>query len=87
MLAGKVIGPKNFGNGKLGYVVGAHNGGNLEAIYFEKSDLEARQVTGLSVTTACIIDVTVLVMIFTMIYITPSLLRCPGCQPCLRLFS
>lgn len=41
MLAGKIIGPRNLGNGKLGYVVGAHNRGNLEAIYFEKSDYEA----------------------------------------------
>lgn len=41
MLENKVIHPKNLGNGTLGYVIGAHNRKNLEAIYFEKSDYEA----------------------------------------------
>ncbi|MBL1259698.1 MAG: hypothetical protein COB33_004085 [Thiotrichaceae bacterium] len=40
-LENKIISPKNLGNGKLGYVIGAHNRGNLEAIFFEKSDYEA----------------------------------------------
>lgn len=40
-LAGETIRPKPLGNGKLGYVIGAHNRGNLEAIYFEKNDYEA----------------------------------------------
>ena len=37
----KLVYPKNLGNGKLGYVVGAHNRDNLSVIYFEKSDYEA----------------------------------------------
>lgn len=37
----KIISPKLLGNRKLGYVIGAHNRGNLEDIYFEKSDYEA----------------------------------------------
>ncbi len=41
MLSGKIVSSKNLGNGKLGYVIGAHNRGNLEVIYFEKSDYEA----------------------------------------------
>jgi len=41
MLSGEIVGPKNLGHGELGYVIGAHNRGNLEAIYFEKSDYEA----------------------------------------------
>ncbi len=41
MLVDKIISPKNLGNGKLGYVIGAHNRGNLEVIYFEKNDYEA----------------------------------------------
>lgn len=41
MLRGKITNPKNLGNGKLGYVIGAHNRGNLEAVYFEKNDYEA----------------------------------------------
>ncbi len=39
----KLVRPKNLGNGKLGYVVGAHNRDNLSVIYFEKSDYEATQ--------------------------------------------
>ncbi len=38
-----MVHPKNLGNGKLGYVVGAHNKDNLSVIYFEKSDYEATQ--------------------------------------------
>lgn len=41
MLAGKTVRPRPLGNGKLGYVIGAHNRGNLEALYFEKNDYEA----------------------------------------------
>lgn len=40
-LNGKLIYPKYFGKGRSGYVVGAHNRGNLSAIYFEKSDFKA----------------------------------------------
>lgn len=40
-LDGKVISPKNLGNGKLGYVIGAHNRSNLAVEYFEKSDYKA----------------------------------------------
>lgn len=37
----RIIYPKNLGNGKLSYVVGAHNRGNLAVEFFEKSDYEA----------------------------------------------
>lgn len=37
----KTISPKNLGNGKLGYVIGAHNQSNLVVEYFEKSDYRA----------------------------------------------
>lgn len=40
-LNNKIIYPKNLGNGKLGYVVGAQNRGNLAVEFFEKSDYEA----------------------------------------------
>ena len=42
-LSGKTIKPQDLGNGKLGYVIGAHNRGNLEVIYFEKNDYIATQ--------------------------------------------
>ena len=38
---GKAISPKNLGNGKLGYVIGAHNLTNLVVEYFERSDYKA----------------------------------------------
>ncbi len=41
MLEDKIVSPKNLGNGKLGYVIGAHNRKNLAAVYFEKNDYEA----------------------------------------------
>ncbi len=40
-LDNKVIFPQNLGNGKLGYVFGAHNQTNLVVEYFEKSDYKA----------------------------------------------
>lgn len=40
-LDGKVIYQRSLGNGKSGYVVGAHNRGNLSIEFFEKSDYEA----------------------------------------------
>ncbi len=40
-LDGKIIALKNLGNGKLGYVIGAHNKNNLAVEYFEKSDYAA----------------------------------------------
>jgi len=36
--SGKIIFPKNLGNEKLGYVIGAQNRGRLVVEYFEKSD-------------------------------------------------
>ena len=40
-LGGNVVSPQNLGNGKLGYVVGAQNRGNLAVEFFEKNDYEA----------------------------------------------
>lgn len=38
---GKTIYPKNLGNGKFGYVIGAQNKGRLKVEYFETSDYRA----------------------------------------------
>ena len=40
-LDNKIISPRVLGNGKLGYVLGAHNQTNLVVEYFEKSDYKA----------------------------------------------
>lgn len=40
-LDGKIIPLRSLGNGKLGYVIGAHNKNNLAVEYFERSDYTA----------------------------------------------
>ncbi len=41
ILDGKAIYPKILSKNKMGYVIGAHNRGNLAVKFFEKSDYEA----------------------------------------------
>ena len=40
-LNGIAVQPKKLGNGKVGFVVGAHNRANLAVKYFEKNDYQA----------------------------------------------
>ncbi|MBL1259303.1 MAG: hypothetical protein COB33_002080 [Thiotrichaceae bacterium] len=40
-LGGKFISLRTLGNGKVGYVIGTHNRGNLAVEFFEESDYEA----------------------------------------------